>query len=229
MVGAVLVATSCLASPAGNAFAPIERYLTQFGIGPGLPALRVVYSNDTAQVSLRGSATELLNEADADSALLKRQPDVSWARDPDGRTYSLAFIDLGRDTGTTSAPSATWTRKPFFPCVHSIWTLCTRHLADCQITVQSYLPPGNRATVPNRYTWVLFRHDAARAAPLVLAGRSAASLSKSKASLAAIFHPFDLRKFLVRDNPGLEAVAYNFMHVSGLAKPKPTRRLEADR
>ena len=215
MVAALHVA--CVAAQID--FAPIDRYLAQFGVGPGLPALRVTYSNHSTQLNLHGAETEFLFE---EATFLRKQPVVTWPA-AEGRTFTLAFIDLGRDTGGTSAPTASWTTAPFFPYVHSLWTRCTQSLADCQVAIQRYNPPGNRFTVPNRYTWLLFRHDAARRGALVLAGQPAASIATSKTLLANAGTAFDIRRFL-GDNPGLEAVAYNFMHVKGSGtKPKPTR------
>lgn len=212
----LVIGCTCDAHAATHDFAPLERYLAQQGLRASeLAPLDVSYANGTAPaVSLYGANTELLTG----SALLRREPSISW-RAHHNRSYTIAFIDFGPDEGAAVQSS-------FFPFVHSLWTRCRRSLADCELTVKPYLPPGNPFVRPNRYSYLLLRHGRG-ATSLSLHGGDAALLAvKSQArKLRAACVGFSI-KGLLRENAGLEVVALNFAHVHGQRtdSPKPSHR-----
>ena len=204
-----VVALWCRAAARAADFEPIDRYLSQFGIS-ALPPLHVVYSNHSTSIELHGASSSFVNE---DSPFLRQAAHVSWpARE--GRSFTLAFIDLGPDTG-----SARMARRSY-PFVHALWTRCKSTLDDCALPIKPYMAPGNFAAIANRYTFVLFQHAPQRE-QLMLFGRaavrflSAAERAKLKGrSRQDKSGGFSLAR-LLRENEGLQAVAYNFMNVRG--------------
>ena len=185
-------------------FAPLQTYLRQFRLGQ-LPRLDVSYANGTAgNVVLRGALTYLWTE----EPLLQRPPRVTWPA-ASGKSFTLAFIDFGPDTGGEK------TQSPFFPFVHSLWTGCTSSLADCSLTVKPYLAPGNPYLKPNRYTYMLFRHQGTGDELRFVGGlakRFASPGASRKLQVAA--RGFSISR-LLEENKGLEAAAVTFAMVRG--------------
>ena len=211
IVAAMLTSTSCIAT--SGPMAAIEAYLAQFGMHK-LAELQVRYTNGP---TLHGSQTVLINE---DSSFLVEMPNVTWPAALAPRA-TLAFVDLGW-AGLGARPMA-----PFFPFIHSLWTGCEGgSLAQCATTIKSYLRPGNYENRANMYTFLLLRQPE----PLVLHDHAAAPVSTqlppdfTEAQWLEAnrqFVSFDFHR-LLRENPGMEAVAWNFMLVKGrctLAQP----------
>ena len=184
-------------------FVPLDHYLAQFKLD-NLPPLHVTYANGSSPVTMQGALTEVRTG----DVLLKLPPNITW-RAEQGCSYSVGFIDFGPDMGGAS------TQTSFFPFVHSLWTQCTRALADCTTTVKPYLPPGNPFVRPNRYAFLLFRHRRG-AAPLMLHGGPAARLADRKLAkhLRTACTGFSIPG-LLKENEGLEPVALNFALVHG--------------
>ena len=198
------------ATAAADDFSPIVRYLSQFGVPATLPALHVTYDNRSKPLALHGAATWLITH----SQELREPPRVEWPKSLGkirGAKFTLFFIDLGPDTGGAGVFPRNKTFGPFFPFIHSLWTNCENSLSTCAETLKPYLAPGNPSVVPNRYTYILFRHmaelvlDGERAVPKFLDPKQSGRLSK-------VSRAFSFRK-LFEQNLGMEAVAFNFANV----------------
>ena len=182
----------------------LDDYLREFGLA-NRPTLSVTY-DDVARDSTFGAAAVLHGEAsayDVKSPFLRRTPTITW---PDAyvKNAAVLFIDL-------DAPS-----RPKGPYVHSLWADCTGGaLTSCATTLKKYLPPGNKAPLANRYSFLLFAQPPSpglKSPP----GRSTEGFGK-------FGKPFDLKKF-IEDNE-LRLVSSNFMLVNGTGRHRRGRRL----
>ena len=91
----------------------------------------------------------------------------------------------------------------------------SRALTSCATTLKKYLPPGNKAPLANRYSFLLFAQPPSpglKSPP----GRSTEGFGK-------FGKPFDLKKF-IEDNE-LRLVSSNFMLVNGTGRHRRGRRL----
>ena len=208
-------------------FAPIDRYLSQFGIAQ-LPLLRVAYTaNSSCHIQLAGASTIFVNN---ESPWLKQQPTVSWRARASTSSYAtLAFIDLGPDMGGTT------TSKKFFPFIHSLWTSCkpkqpeqqTVSIDDCTQVIKPYLAPGIETTYLNRYTWILFEHELA-ASPLIYRGEPASRLATQTPKPPARTFSVDFAAFL-QENRGMRATQYTFSFVRGSKRHRGSKALPGAR
>lgn len=215
--GILAVAHVALASCAWtNDMRPLSSTFEPAGISlHHLATLHVAYNrtNDVPFVLHGADIAPVINQ---DSGYLERVPDVRWEAQEGGHnTDILMFIDLG--------PVAN--KKAFFPFVHSVWGQCRDSLASCGMTIKGYLPPGNIETIPNRYTWVLFRRAGRQAstnATLVLAGK-AYKPGELRVKRAIKLPGFSLRR-MIQENVGLKAISCNFLFVRGRGGRTRARR-----
>ena len=199
-------ATAPLSVDSG-AMGAIASYFHQFGI-QRLTELDVSYAEGS--IRLRGANTILVKE---DSPFLTSEPNVSWPLERAPRA-TIFFADLGW-AGLGARPMA-----PFFPFIHSLWTDCQQgSLAQCT-SIKEYLAPGNSATRANRYAFILFRHTR----PLMLHGAVAQPFQEhdpgpnfTESEWLELHRPFWGFDFgvMLRENPTMEAVGWNFMFVKG--------------
>lgn len=194
----------CIASNAGSdeSMRPLDSSLAPSIVN--LPHLHVEYNRTYGLAPFRLHGASVPPVKNEESPWLKSAPIVRWPMHNEHASDTLVFVDLGPE----EKPSK------FFPFVHSLWTQCSGSLASCRLTVIPYLPPGNVAVIPNRYTFILFRRGAPHAAnrTLVLNGKRYESghLEKRPPKLPG----FSFTRML-RENVGLEAVSYNFLYVRG--------------
>ena len=195
----------------------VTTYLDQFGIRDLLP-LHVVYHNHSAPVELHGDLSTLNNEGPT-KGMLQKVPSIEWPASSQEASsyYTLAFIDLGPDTGTTKVASA------FFPLLHSLWTGCKSSssntagglitLKDCATTIKAYTPPGNTAKIPNRYFFLLLEHGVGYSELQLQGGPANRFLSAKMRKTMPIFGISLAR--LLKENKGMRAVRWNLMLVHG--------------
>ena len=164
------------------------------GMG-NLPVLDVRYGDAAVQGQIFVN-----RKARPKNEVLVQVPAVTWDSSsvPCGL---LLFIDI--DAGGYKAPG---TRAGMYgPFVHSMWSHCKGGFnagKSCE-TRKKYLPPGHTGAVPNRYAFILFRHDCSASLKLPTKFR----FSKDKLSLAN----------LLSHNPGLTPVAATFLRAGSSA------------
>jgi hypothetical protein len=144
--------------------------------------------------------------------LNKWAPTVTWPAAWASRA-TLLFADLGPyGCGTFG----TWRDgcNVLYPITHGLWTECNSgSLKTCGTQIMNYLSPKNYLETPNRYIFILFRHDE----PLNLLGAPATAHGRKFVRMNAAspdsLSPLELER-LIRDNPGMTAVAYNYALVN---------------
>lgn len=183
-------------------FTRIDAYLSQFSIS-NLPPLSVKFGT----VELHGEASKFVRPRDDE--LMKKggaPPEVRWDLPADARA-TLLFLDLdaGRQPDSDAASGS------LAPFVHSMWVDCVSSnqgtlTSNCREVVK-WRSPGNMATKHNRYTFILFKQATS---PAVVDTKAPGFKFGTRYSIAK----------LQRDNPGLTAIAYNFMLVNGTGQKK---------
>jgi hypothetical protein len=175
--------------------APLDAYLHHFDGMGNLPVLDVRYGDAVVQGQLFVN-----RKGRPKNKVLLQIPTVTW--DPSSLPCGLLlFIDL--DAGGYTAPGTS--AGKYGPFVHALWSHCKGGFnagKSCN-TRTKYLPPGHMGAVPNRYAFILFRHDCSATLKLPTEFR----FSKDRLSLAN----------LLSENPGLAPVAATFLRAGSSA------------
>ena len=218
----LLLAITTFSAASADDLRPLSSTLGPQGIAGPLTALRVAFNRTgAAAFELHGAdVPPIINEQ---SLFLKSKPLVEWSASLAARA-TLMFVDLGPEKNPSK----------FFPYVHSLWGHCRARpgaasvtIDDCATAYKPYQPPGNVALIPNRYTFILFRHVPTRVVPgaqLIVMGKAVTGREKKPPRIAGLSFAR-----LLRENVGLEAVAANFVFVkgSGTGARRGGRRMRA--